>query len=75
MIKEGGIPNLDYDAPHTIGAECVGDTLTFYFDGEALRNGSINDGTYREGQMGIAVYADEWPDVIVEFDYFGISVP
>lgn len=75
VIKDGGIPNLDYDAPHTIAAECLDDTLTFYFDGEPLRNGSIRDTQFREGQTGISVYADEWANVIVEFDYFGVAVP
>jgi len=75
MIKDGGIPNLDYDAPHTIAAECLDNKLTFYFDGEPLRNGSITDSQFREGQTGISVYADDWANVIVEFDYFGIAVP
>ncbi len=74
-IKDGGIANLDYDAPHTIAAECLDDTLTFYFDGEPLRNGTIKDTQFREGQTGMSVYADDWPDVIVDFDYFGIAVP
>ena len=75
ILKDGGIANLDYDAPHTIAAECLGDQLTFYFDGEPLRNGTIKDTTYREGQVGFSVYADDWADVIVEFDYFGVMVP
>jgi len=75
LIKDGGIPNLDYDAPHSIGAECAGNNLTFYFDGEALRNGSIKDNQFIEGETGISVYADDWADVIVEFDYFGVAVP
>lgn len=75
ILKEGGIANLDYDAPHTIAAECLGDQLTFYFDDEPLRNGSIKDTTFREGQIGFSVYADSWADVVVEFDYFGVMVP
>ena len=75
LLYDDGIPNLDYDAPHTIGAECLDDQLTFYFDGEPLRNGTVRDSEFREGQTGISVYADDWADVIVEFDYFGIAVP
>ena len=75
LIKDGGIAGLDYDAPHTIGAECLDNDLTFYFDGEPLRNGTIKDTQFLEGQTGLAVYADDWADVIVEFDYFGIAVP
>jgi hypothetical protein len=75
LIKDGGIPDLDYDAPHSIGAECLDNDLTFYFDGEPLRNGSIKDTQFLEGQTGISVYADDWANVVVEFDYFGIAVP
>ena len=75
IIKDGGIPNLVYDAPHTVGASCIGNVLTIYFDGEPLRNGTITDSQFREGQVGFSVYADEWADVIVEFDYFGVQVP
>ena len=59
----------------TIGADCIGNELTFYFDGDPLKNGSIKDTTYREGQVGFSVYADEWADVVVEFDYFGVMLP
>ena len=75
LLKDGGIPDLDYNAPHTIGAECLDNDLTFYFDGEALRNGTISDTQFREGQTGLSVYADDWANVVVEFDYFGIAVP
>lgn len=75
LIKDGGIPNLNYDAPHTIGAECRGNYLTFYFDGERLKNATITDSSFVEGQTGIAVYADDWENVVVEFDYFAIAVP
>lgn len=74
-IKDGGIPNLNYDAPHTIGAECRGTYLTFYFDGEPLKNGSITNSQFDEGMTGIAVYAADWENVIVEFDYFAIAMP
>jgi len=75
LLKDGGIPDLDYDAPHSIGAECLDNDLTFYFDGEELRNGTIRDTQFREGGTGISVYADDWANVVVEFDYFGIAVP
>jgi hypothetical protein len=75
MINNGGIPDLDYDAPHYLGATCIGDMLTFYVDGEELHNGSIKDSTFREGQVGLSVYADDWEDVIIEFDYFYVEAP
>lgn len=76
LLKEGGIANLDYDASHTIAASCVQDQLAFYLDGNMIKNASIKDNTFREGQTGISVFADDqWPNVIIEFDYFGVQVP
>jgi hypothetical protein len=75
MLTDGGIPDLDYDAPHYLGITCIGDTLTFYVDGEMLKNGFVDDSTFREGQVGLSVYADVWEDVIIEFDYFGVEAP
>lgn len=76
LLKEGGIANLDYDAEHSIGAVCLQDSLTFYLDGAQVKNASVKDNTFREGQVGLAVYAaDQWPDVIIDFDYFGVQVP
>ncbi len=76
LLTNGGISKLDYDAPHTIAASCVQDTLSFYLDGDLLKNSTIKDSTFREGQVGIAVYAaDNWPNVIIDFDYFGVQVP
>jgi hypothetical protein len=75
LLKDGGIPNLVYDAPHTVGAYCIGNELTIYFDGEPLRNGTITDSQFRDGQVGLSVFAGDWADVIVEFDYFGVQLP
>lgn len=76
LLKEGGISSLDYDAFHTIGAVCLDDSLSFYLDGEMIRNASVTDNTFREGQVGVSVFAeDQWPNVIIEFDYFGVEVP
>ena len=76
LLNNGGIAKLDYDAPHTIAASCVQDKLSFYVDGELLKNSTIKDNTFREGQVGISVFADDqWPNVIIEFDYFGVQVP
>ena len=75
LLTDGGIPDLDYDAPHYLGISCIGDQLTFYVDGEKLKGGSYTDGAYREGQVGISVYADVWEDVIIEFDYFLVQAP
>lgn len=76
LLKEGGIASLDYDSPHAIGAVCLQDSLSFYLDGEMIKNASVTDNTFREGQTGISVFAeDQWPNVIIEFDYFGVEVP
>lgn len=76
LLKEGGIANLDYDAAHTIGAICLQDNLSFYLDGQMLKNSNITDSTFREGQVGISVFAsDQWPNVIIDFDYFWVEVP
>lgn len=75
VINDGGIPDLDYDAPHFIGGECNGNELTIWFDGEPLRNGTVRDSTFRGGQVGVSVSTFEWENVIVEFDYFGVMVP
>ena len=74
-LNDGGIADLDYDAPHTIGASCVGNSLTLYFDGEKVKNGTIKNSILKEGWTGLAVYAGQWQDVVVDFDYFGIMVP
>ncbi len=74
-LNDGGIADLDYDAPHTIGASCIGNSLTFYFDGEKVKNGTIKNSMLTEGWTGISVYAYEWKDVKVDFDYFGIMAP
>ena len=75
MINDGGVADLDYDAPHYLSASCIGDTLTIYIDGEKPKNGSIKDSSFREGQVGLSVYAFEWKDVIIEFDYFLVQAP
>lgn len=76
LLKEGGIASLDYDSPHSIGAVCLKDDLSFYLDGDMIKNASVTDNTFREGQTGISVFAeDQWPNVIIEFDYFGVEVP
>lgn len=76
LLNNGGIAKLDYDAPHTIAASCVQDQLAFYLDGELIKNSSIKDSTFREGRVGISVFADDqWPNVVIEFDYFGVQVP
>lgn len=76
LLKEGGISGLDYDAEHTLGAICLQDSLSFYLDGELLKNSDIKDDTFREGQVGVSVFAsDQWPDVIIDFGYFWVEVP
>ncbi|MCB2178631.1 hypothetical protein KQH61_04365 [bacterium] len=76
LLKEGGIADLDYDAEHSIGALCKGNQLAFYLDGSMVKNSNIQDNSFNEGGVGLAAFAvDQWPDVIIDFDYFGAEVP
>lgn len=75
-LIQGGVPNYNKNiTDHVIAASCIGDELTFYYDGTALKNGQVNDNTFREGGFGVSVYADNLPDVEVEFDWFEVEVP
>lgn len=74
-LADGGIPDLDYDAPHWLSILCVGNQFAFFVDGEQLEVGILTDNSFSEGQVGLSVYAYNWPDVIIEFDYFAVSLP
>lgn len=74
-LTSGGIANFDYDSPHYVAGECVGDKLTIYIDGEMPKNGSITDRSFREGQVGMFVYAREYAGVEVEIEDFTVMVP
>ena len=75
-LKQGGVPDYNKNiTDHVIAASCQGDELTFYYDGSPLKNGQITDNTFREGSFGVSVYADNLPDVEVEFDWFEVQIP
>ncbi|MGD8455910.1 MAG: hypothetical protein PVF83_05960 [Anaerolineales bacterium] len=75
VLASGGISGFDYDSPHYVAGECSGDTLTIYIDAEAPKNGSVTDRSYREGQVGMFVYAREYAGVEVEIEDFAVVVP
>jgi hypothetical protein len=75
VLASGGISNFDYDSPHYVAGECAGDTLTIYIDAEMPKNGTVTDRSYREGQVGLFVYAREYAGVEVEIDNFAVVVP
>ena len=75
-LFNGGVPNYNKNiTDHVISATCIGDELTFYLDGEMLKNAQVHDRTYRSGSVGLSVYADNVTGVEVEFDWFEASVP
>jgi hypothetical protein len=75
LLTSGGIPSFDYDSPHYVAGECVGDELIIYIDGEQPKNGSITDRSFRVGQVGMFVYAREHTGVKVEVEDFTVAVP
>ncbi|MBI3160274.1 MAG: hypothetical protein HYZ26_11815 [Chloroflexi bacterium] len=76
VLNNGGLANYNKNVSlHTLGATCIGDELTFYVDGEQLRNGTIRDSAFREGQVFLSVYSANLPGVEVEIDYFYTQVP
>jgi hypothetical protein len=76
VLNNGGLANYNKNVSlHTLGATCIGDELTFYVDGEQLRNGTIRDSSFREGQVFLSVYSANLPGVEVEIDYFYSQVP
>jgi hypothetical protein len=75
VLASGGISSFDYDSPHYVAGECVGDKLTIYIDAVIPKNGSVTDRSYREGQVGMFVYAREYAGVEVEVEDFTVVVP
>jgi hypothetical protein len=75
QLVQGGLPNYNKnETAHKIGASCIGDELRFYYDGDLLKNGKFTDSsaTFREGGVGVSVFADNLVDVEVEFDWFQV---
>lgn len=75
LLTSGGIPNFDYNSPHYVAGECVGDRLTIYVDAVQPKNGSVTDRSFKEGQVGMFVYAREHTGVKVEVQDFTVMVP
>ncbi len=76
VLNNGGLANYNKNVTlHTLGASCIGDTMTFFVDGQAVRNGVVKDTQFREGQVFLSVYSDNLPDVEVEIDYFFVGAP
>jgi len=75
LLTSGGIAGFDYNSPHYVAGECNGDKLTIYIDGTVPKNGTITDRSFREGQVGLFVYAREYAGVEVEIDNFIVVVP
>ena len=76
ILAKGGVPNYNKNiTDHIISATCIGSELTFYYDTKPLKYGQISDSTFKEGQVGVAVYAENLPGVEVEFDWFEAQVP
>ncbi|TAK14783.1 MAG: hypothetical protein EPO32_00390 [Anaerolineae bacterium] len=75
VMTNGGIAGFENETAHTIGMACIGDEITMFADGEVIRNGTFRDTSFREGQVFIAVYADNLEGVDIEFDYFYAGVP
>ncbi|MDH5605642.1 MAG: hypothetical protein OEY93_02030 [Anaerolineae bacterium] len=75
VLVEGGVPNYNKNiTAHTIGASCIGEELSFYYDGEVLKNGVYQDrdSIFREGSVGFALRSEDIPGVEVEFEYFKV---
>lgn len=74
VLAQGGVPNYNKnDTDHEITASCIGDQLTFYYDGIQLKNGRVSDSSFKEGQVGLSVYASNLSGVEVEFDWFEVG--
>lgn len=54
-------------------AICKGDELTLGINGVEVR--TVNDKNLKRGQVGFSVSSFNVTPIIVEFDYFGVSVP
>jgi hypothetical protein len=60
-------------ATNLIGASCIGDELTFYINGYEIT--SIRNNKFRQGNVGVSIYAFDIPGSGVEFDWFFVEMP
>jgi hypothetical protein len=75
-LLDGGVQNFDYDADHTIGASCIGDTLKLYVDGVNPPNAEYEDDSFRDGGVGLAVSSlGSKIDTAIEVHDFTVSIP
>jgi len=54
-------------------ADCIGDTLTLYVDGEKVAE--VQDASYATGSVGLAAYNIDAPRTEVVFDNFVVRTP
>lgn len=54
-------------------ADCIGDTLTLYVDGEKVAE--VKDASYKTGSVGLAAYNIDAPRTEVLFDNFVVRTP
>ncbi len=69
---ESGVINLG-DAPNTIMADCIGNSLSLFANGQLIA--SVEDGEFISGAAGIAVGTKSNPGYEVLFDDFKIYKP
>jgi len=76
-LAQGGLPNYDkHVTDHVLTALCDSNgDLGLAYDYKELKNGFINDKSFKEGFTGLAVYAANIPGVEVEFDWFQLEIP
>ena len=76
ILAKGGVPNYNKNVTeHMLSASCIDDELSFYYDYNLLKNAQVNDSSYKEGGVGVSVYADNLSGVEVEFDWFEAQIP
>jgi hypothetical protein len=70
LYDEDGVINLDVADNH-IRADCIGDTLTLYANGEELQQ--VKDSDFSKGTVGLIAGSYEDVPVIVMFDNFVVT--
>jgi hypothetical protein len=61
------------DAVNHLRADCVGNTLTFYLNGNQLA--STQDGSLKSGDVGLLAGTFSQPGVDISFDHFMVTQP
>ena len=64
---------IQHQAVNHLRADCVGNTLTFYINYNQVA--SVQDGDFRNGDVGLLAGAFSQPDVDVLFDHFVVMQP